>query len=234
MALIENNCEGGTDGTPVTVGNSGGASGTAFTTVSNGGGTINYSAAAAQHGSLGIRMTGSGTAAYLVDFDDPTPAASFALRFQFNFPTLPSGATQAGFPLGIRSSTAGAIGGINMDTTGHIQMFIVSGGSFSTGALAINTNYRAEVVGTGFNSAATTCTMNVYQGDTATLAATCTVSGVTTTALFNRARIGKQSTGSVPGIDIDDVAMNVGSSTQIGPVAFLTPGWSGGWDLRIG
>ena len=59
--IFENGFEGQTDGTAVTVGNSG-ASGSAFTAVANGGQT--YSAAAAVNGTRGLRVTLAASARY--------------------------------------------------------------------------------------------------------------------------------------------------------------------------
>jgi hypothetical protein len=221
MVAVTNNLEGGTAGSAVTVGNSGGGSGTAFGSVSAGAGqTITYTSALAIKGSLSVLFDAASTPTCLVDLDHSTPASSFAARAYISVPLFP-GVSQSGFLAHFRNSTSGLIGGLDVDATNHIRSSIgATPGSYSTNALTASTLYRMEITGTGFNTAGSAVTTNFYVGDTMTLAATCSVSGVTTSALVNRFRVGRASTGTVAvQIVADDIAIDTGTSTELGPTA---------------
>lgn len=224
MTIVRNNAEGQTSGTNVTAANSGGGSGTALSTVSpsNTSGII-FSSAAAAYGNNGYRLTAVGTAAVLVDLDDTTNSSSSNTRAQVYF-TLPAIVSQVSYPFGIRNTGAN-IGAVDIDATGHIRVNLavpsVVAGTFSTGTLSASTLYRAEILGTGFGTASTTITVNVYLGLTNTLVATCTVSGTTST-VFNRIRPGKVATGNATGVDIDEIAIEMGGTTEIGPPPAVT------------
>jgi hypothetical protein len=231
-----NNAEGGTDTVTVTIGNSGGISGDAFTTVSIGtGGAITYSATRAMHGSLSYAFV-IGSGATLVDLDESLADDQFTARVAVNLTAYPSASTP--FPFNVRN-TAGTtnLGGTNLSTTGQLQVAI--GGtlsSFTTPVLALNTWYRLEYYGSGFGTAASASTCDAYVGDnTGTPFATCSVSGVTTANGALRMRFGKPSgTSTLATSYLDDLAYTAGSSTPLGPNITLSPGWVNGFDVRIG
>ncbi|MCL2037647.1 hypothetical protein FWG95_01425 [Candidatus Saccharibacteria bacterium] len=92
MAVYLNTFEGGTNGTAISVANSGGASGTAFAgIIANGVGVtsspnIVFSTAAAQTGTLGCRMTLDATTSYLLMNASATMTDRVYIRFKATYP----------------------------------------------------------------------------------------------------------------------------------------------------
>lgn len=225
LTLITNTAETGLSaGTAVTTGNSDdGSAGTAFTTVSVPSGTLTFETADAYRGSLCYYFvqTNGGNAA-LVDLDDGSASADVTVRFYVRMDDLPT-VSNVQFPVSIRHTTNGALARIEMSTTGQVRCQIASStGSYSASGLSADTWYRFEVYGTGFGTASTSLTVDVYTGDdTGTPLRTATLSGVTTSSQVNRVRYGKisGSPSSVVSFKLDDLAQNVGSATPLGPSA---------------
>jgi hypothetical protein len=232
MALLTNTLEGGTEGTNVTVANSGGASGTAFTTVTTPASQSQYRASAAFHGSFGMLVNSLSTAAPIVDLDDATAASSVAIRFYIRMDSYPS-VTNVQFPVNFRS-LSGSINRTDFDNTGGIR---IGGLAYSSDKLALSTWYRIECQGTGFGAGAGagTLSMQVYVGDnTGTPYINQTASGLTLASQVQRVRYGKNSSSPTTAdftYALDDFAQNVGSSTPLGPASPPPP--SAGSDQSV-
>jgi hypothetical protein len=217
MTLFANTAEGGTNGATLTAGTSGGSNGDAFSVVTPGSaGAITWETAAVYHGTLGYSFQqATSTNACLVAFTDSTPATSFAARCYIYITNMPDVTVQ--FPIKIRSGANVALAILNMNSDGTI--FLTAGtstGSNSAVALSGTTWYRVELTGTGFNSAATAMTANVYDGDTSTVVATATLSGATTADTVGIIWFGKANGLSTVQWYVDDIACNIGTSTELG------------------
>lgn len=219
MTLKKHSAEGGTNGAAVTTGNSGGASGSAFAQVTTGaGGTINYTSSLSMHGSLALEFT-QATAANLchVAMDD-TASANFSVRFYLRLTSLPS--ADAEFPLSLRTAADGNVARVQMRSTGVIRITNSAGTVIYTGTqvLATSTWYRIEVWGTGAGTATATFNYALYAGDsTSPLETTQLTNFSMSNGQIGRVRYGKGSSATLNAWQIDDIAQDLGSSTQIGP-----------------
>lgn len=227
--MAENTCETGlASGTNLTAANSStGAAGDAFSSVSpSNTAAITFDSATAIHGSLGLKVIGSTAAtAYLWDLDAAAAGASMAVRFYLLWSAMPS-ALAAQTPMGIRTVSLGNIGGLDMDATFHTRINFsqspnTGASSYSTNAVTTGTVYRYELTGTGYGTASTNATLNIYLGETMTVAATTTLTGGNTSTMtggFQRARFGKLATTATATMTFDDMKVLTGTSTEIGPV----------------
>ena len=213
-----NTAEGGTAGVSVTTGNSGGASGNAFTVVSRGSGaTLIYSAAAAAHGALGYSIKGSSGTATFVGWNGYS-ATSMAIRFYYNpGPTLPSKVMRLA---DIRNSTATAS---RVELSASNQLFIqnAAGTTVTTfpHALQANTWYRIELT-ISISSSAAAINAAYYPADSTTPVdpAYSTITGNTGTANIAQVSIGSPASATWTGTSyFDDVAAQAGSTAFIGP-----------------
>src|SRR4051812_41296696 len=87
MTLVGNNAEGGTNGVTVTTGNSGGASGTAFSSVLNGA-TLKFDNTQAAHGTLSYHVVTTTTETVQFQLSGAS-SGSYATRFYIRFNTPP-------------------------------------------------------------------------------------------------------------------------------------------------
>lgn len=229
VALLTNNCESGqASGTAVTTSNSDtGTGNTGFTAVSPvTAGAITYTSTNPYKGGLAIATVQANSAnACTFEWTDPTPASTIAVRCYILLNSYPSATCQG--PINIRSAASGALGRLNMTSTGQLSMTLgsnnVSSGT-SSGTLDLGTWYRIEVTGTAFNTSATTLHTNVYLGDSSTAISALTLdipagSAAVTAALANLVRFGRNNAAGSNDWVFDDLALNVGTSTQIGPSA---------------
>lgn len=142
MTRYENTLEGGTSGTSVTAGNSGGASGTPFSSTAGTGG-ITYDTGAAIHGSLGAKSAATSLAGYLTGaFGSPTDAA--AIRIYFKVDTL------VGSDSHLLRIMAGAtrVASWHINTTGRLRLSDAAGttGVFtSTDPILPGTEYYLDL-----------------------------------------------------------------------------------------
>lgn len=231
MTLKSNTAEGGTDGVTVTTGNSGGASGDAFTAVSGGvTGGITYSSSQAKRGSsLSYLMQVAAAAAVACTMDiSDTADATYTIRAYLYLNAYPSTTIQG--PIGIRSAANASIGRLNMSTSGALQVVLGTANTtsaFSTATLALNNWYRLEVYGTGVGTASASMTCDVYDGDsTGTPYLTTGLTGQNTSATVGIARYGRLGTGGSNDWYLDDLAQNIGSATPLGPSATLSGLWT--------
>jgi hypothetical protein len=216
--FVKNTAEGGTSGTAVTVANSGGASGNALTVVSKGtGAALNYSTAAAAHGSLGYALTGTSGTSTLMGWNGYS-VPSMAIRFYYNPGTsLPNQVLRLA---DIRNSTATAA---RVELSASNQIFIqnAAGTTVTTfpHALQANTWYRVELT---ISVSASTATIKAayYLGTSTTPVDTAysTTTGNTGTANITQVSIGSAASATWAGTSFfDDLAAESQSTAFIGP-----------------
>jgi hypothetical protein len=215
--FVKNSAEGGTSGTAVTVANSGGASGNALTVVTKGtGATLNYSTAAAAHGSLGYALTGTSGTATIMGWNGYS-APSMAIRFYYNpGTTLPNQVLRLA---DVRNSTATAA---RIELSASNQIFIqnAAGTTVTTfpHALQANTWYRVELT---ISVSASTATIKAayYLGTSTTPVDTAysTTTGNTGTANITQVSIGSAASATWAGTSFfDDLAAESLSTAFIG------------------
>ncbi|HEY3924872.1 MAG TPA: fibronectin type III domain-containing protein [Acidothermaceae bacterium] len=215
--FVKNSAEGGTSGAAVTVANSGGASGNALTVVSKGSGaTLNYSTAAAAHGSLGYALTGTSGTATLMGWNGYS-VPSMAIRFYYNPGTsLPNQVLRLA---DIRNSSATAA---RVELSASNQIFIqnAAGTTVTTfpHALSANTWYRVELT---ISVSASTATIKAayYLGTSTTPVDTAysTTTGNTGTANITQVSIGSAASATWAGTSFfDDLAAESQSTAFIG------------------
>lgn len=228
MALKKLSSEGGTDNAGATGGvtttnsatsNNGGAG--LFSVTPGAGGTINYTSASSAHGSLSVEMTQSTAATSChVEFSD-TAAADFAARVYVKLSALPSAELQ--FPMSLRTAAGSNCCWLQMTATGIVKV-AANAATVFTGTVAAGTGtwYRYELWGTG--SGLTTATVNyaMFAGDSTSALESTTLTNVNLSAgQIGRVGYGKRSSATLAVWQMDDLAANIGSSTQIGPEADL-------------
>lgn len=218
--LLKNNAEGGTNGTTVTTGNSGGASGDPWDAVflSNGAGTVVYDTAQSAHGGLAIRQSTGATAdsiqlQWAASLGAPTRVYG---RVYYRFSSL----SLTLDVLRVRSNLANQIARIGVTTAGLVQLrnganTVVA---TSTAVLAVNTWYRFEFDWRPGGSV--TNTVLVYAGDAAapldTLSATSSYSTDASCGEFHLGNLSSQA--NVGARWFDDIAI-----TDVGPVGPVPP-----------
>jgi hypothetical protein len=224
-----NTAEGGTNGTTVSTGNSGGTSGTAWDLVSIPTGTLTYSNTQAQQGTLSHKFvtTTATTAEAIVRWGDALNLTAASLRFYVFLPgTNPTVATTlAQFSTNNSGTIAGSAKAV-LATTGKLAIQDAAGTSLfnSTNVLPTNTWVRIEL----FVSPGTTTSNGTIGGGYATGTGALTEQ-FTSTATVNagvgpigRAQFGKNSgTWSTQTFYMDDMALG-NTGTFIGTGAFAS------------
>ena len=166
MAIVRNTAEGGTNGTAVTTGNSGGGSGSAFTFIGGAGASrsIIFSTAQFMHGSLSYDMS-------VVAGDTILPEMSFtsspqcANQFYFRLPVLPS----ATVTIAQLRNASGNAAKIAILATNKLNIQDATGTTLHTfpTVLLANTWYRVELEAIpGTTTANGTINGGYYLGDT--------------------------------------------------------------------
>jgi RHS repeat-associated protein len=216
---LANSAEGGTNGTTVTVANSGAGSGDPFNVVTRGtGAALTFATAAAKHGSLGYSLTAtSGTTTALTW--NGYNATSAAVRFYYNpGATLPSTTVRL---LDVRNSS-GTAARILMTSSNQLIVQNTAGTTLKTFPTALSTNtwYRIEL---GVSISATAATVNAayYPGDSTTPVDTAysTSTANTGTTNITTISIGDTTSGTWAGTEyLDDLAIQPGTTSYIGPV----------------
>jgi RHS repeat-associated protein len=216
---LANSAEGGTNGTTVTVANSGGASGDPFSVVTRGtGAALTFATAAAEHGSLGYSLTATSGTTTAVTWNGYN-ATSAAVRFYYNpGSTLPSTTVRL---LDVRNST-GTAARVLMTSSNQLIVQNAAGTTLKTfpTTLSANTWYRIEL---GVSISATAATVNAayYPGDSTTPVDTAysTSSANTGTANITTISIGDTTSGTWAGTAyFDDLAAQPATTSYIGPV----------------
>lgn len=155
MVAYANNAEGGTEGATVTTGNSGGASGTAWSSVVTDSGpedtpTIVYARVAAYRGSLGYRVISS-YATQVGLFTKAFTAGYQRLRFYVrlsSYPTAePSGLDVIQF-VEVIDGTGGIPGYLYLDAAGRLLLIDANGNAVAqtTNGLPLRTWLRIELI----------------------------------------------------------------------------------------
>lgn len=218
--LWTNSLEGGTDGTAVTTGNSGGASGKAFSFVTpSTGGTIAYAALDALAGALCAQLT-QPTAAnqpVVVGWTAAANATSFAARYYVRLTGYPDAILDA---IQIRTIAGANSCSVTISPTGQVGLRNNAGTTYgaTTAVMALNTWYRIEVQGSSLGSAgATVLAVQLYEGHSTTPVETVSTSAATTTNLAGMVRFGRSSVANLATWKQDDHAVEFGDSTPIGP-----------------
>lgn len=202
----------GTSGNSVTTSD---ASPNTLSVVSPGsGGSIVYSTTQVMHGHLSVAFTQPTAANSCYIAMDDTSATSFSTRFYLYLTGYPS--TEDQFGAGVRSSTDTHIVRMHMTTTGNVRLVGPANYSVSAVALSLNTWYRIAFFGSGLNGSSGSMTYHLYSGDGSTLLDSLSQSGFTTTDSATRIRYGRWSSANQATWYIDDIAQNLGSSTEIG------------------
>lgn len=126
MTILKNTAEGGTSGGNVSVANSGGASGDAFTqiiingaSVPGGGPEVTYSPLAATQGTLGFRIILGASPTY-VRWTVSESGTRFALRRTIKLPNLPT----SGQTWTVATMTNGTLVETRIDASGKVAMYI--------------------------------------------------------------------------------------------------------------
>lgn len=155
MAILTNNFEGGTNGTAITVANSGGASGNAFSQVTP---SIEYSSAYAAHGSLSAAIVNPDT--NYRTFNWAVTDSNVFARMYFYF----DGSVSSGVLMTLNTS-AGSPAHLSVmgDFGNKLQLYSGGDRGTTTEGIAPDTWYRAEVYRT-----ATTIRWALYEGDATT------------------------------------------------------------------
>lgn len=223
MALLQNTAESGlANGTDVTVANSGGGAGDAFTTVS--GTAFTYESAAAIRGSLGFLVNVAASATTYRAWQSVAGASTAcAVRAGFYFPSFTANAQSL---VNIRSSGGGtSLFHLMVNSTGTLSILSdVSSTTLGTTAAALSTatNYRIEFGVTNPTTTTGTVTLRAYTWGTNTVVASLDLTGVNLGAAvaMGACRFGRPAAiGSAYTYRLDDVAFQTGSATLIGPPA---------------
>jgi hypothetical protein len=235
VTIKQNSFEGGTAGTTVSTGNSGGASGTAFDVVTIGSGaTLTYTTTEVMHATKALALGSVATNTTFVTYNG-FATTQMAVRFYIRFDTLPG--TNGPIRLcDIRTSST-SVTRVVMDTSNRL-IFQTSNGTTTlktfTTALSANTWYRIEAVSSNGTSGAT-CNMSYYVGDSGSATDSFTTSSANTgvTTNITTVQFGQNAGGGGAfTLYIDDIAAQDGTLTFIGaasspPIALFTTSQAG-------
>jgi hypothetical protein len=224
MALKQNSAEGQASGTILTVGNSGGGSGSAFGAISSG--NITYTDVQAAHNTHSYRVqTAAGTAIF-AGLSVGTAVSAAAARFYLYLNSYPTAAIDS---LQQLRATTGRAATLGLTTAGRLTVYNSAGAVIQTApsgnALPLNTWVRVElraVVGAGASDG--TIAAAFYLGDSATeewsyVSATVNAG----TNLINEGRFGRANTsGDIDGY-MDDLAFDDGLTSFIGAATGNVP-----------
>lgn len=217
--MTTNNAEGGTSGNTVTIGNSGGASGTAFTDVNSG---VTYTNAQVAHGALAYAFAGTAATFNTVTLTSPATGTIVGCAVRaYVYPTgYPSATTTF---MALQTSAGVSMAGINLLSTGVVQV-VESGGAFVgnfTTPLPLNEWTRIEIWIDGINAVTSIIDAAFYPGDSTTATESHQYTGRDTgSAPLGKVLYGKLT--QAPGMTtyyLDDLAQNSNTAQAIGPVS---------------
>lgn len=218
MVNLINTADGGTNGTTITLGNSGGASGNGWDYLDVTG-LLQFSNNGAMHGSHCIHAQGNGGKA-LFSWNSASVAASKKQTFRtyLKIASLPSAELQIITP---RNATT-YIGGVNMTTAGKLKATQLGGaGLFTTAnALALNTWYRIECsyeVGTTASNGVIRFAYFLGNGATPVETQFTTTTADLGTANIEIWQMGKLSTSGSWDAYWDSIEVSTTSSALMGP-----------------
>lgn len=223
MAWFRNNAEGQPNTTVLSTGNSGGTSGDAFNTVdSTGTGSITFSSVRAMHGRQSYLVVTNATATDFIVWtgaNDTSAAARVYLMLNANPASTSDFVT-------IRNS-GGTAAKLQINGSGAIQVTNAAGTGLDTftPALTANVFYRLEMqVIIGADTSTGTIRAQLYLGDSTTALDSYSSSTVNAgTTNITEVRMGKiTSATATANWYMDDLALNSGTSTPIGPTGSVT------------
>lgn len=222
MSSLSNSFEGGSDGTTVTTGNSGGSSGDAFGNVTiDSGNALTYSSSSPAHGSLGALVsTGVASGSSYVAWTSGIPGTSATVwaRAYHRFPAWPSADVNV---LRILSSSNAIMGSVRIKSTGKVDLLYGTGtlGATSTATIPTGASFRIEVmVAAGTTTGAMSIRLYLTSADGTTADETLSVTNINAgSANPVRMRAGVVSNlANVSTFGLDDLALS--DVDWIGPV----------------
>lgn len=145
MTKYFNTAEGGTDGTAVSTGNSGGASGTAWDQVTNsGGGSTTFEADAATHGSMGYSFAAVSASSNMVIKNITAPSGEAAISVYF---IAPASTPTANAQIASIRHSSGNMGILALTTANKLVCQDATGANAftPTPTLTAGVKYRAEM-----------------------------------------------------------------------------------------
>jgi|GEM_PF-2195777 len=213
MAYYHNTFEGGSDGTMLTIANSGGASGDAFSYIFsnniayvNGNSNIVYSAAAKTNGNLGLRITLTASTSY-VRIDDSNGGTRGVIRVPIT-PASVSGDTSYA---AIRNVSNVVMASVGVYSDGKIRAYTSTGGRINASAYTptLGTLYWAELAATsGADTSTGRIEMKLFAADGTTELYSYDSGATVNTGTENVAqfRWGTQTTATgLTYVDLDDI-----------------------------
>lgn len=212
-----NNAEGGGDGVTVSLANSGGASGTAWDVINAVGGTMEFSAAAKSHGSLGYLVTPASGGLGLfrwVGFN----ALSGVARTYYTCVNLPASGGES--VLSFFTSTGTALINVEINSSGNYILYTPPNGNIW---VSTNTAQAGDRIEFSFTVGTTTSNgsynLAIYRGDATTpIETTSSTTANLGTTNWDRVQFGKTSTSTWTGTYyFDDMAASSGTTTFFGP-----------------
>lgn len=219
MATLTNSFEGGSSGTTIIAGNSGGSSGTAFNTVQNTTMTaLEFSNAQRAHGSLSAHLNGPNTSLGRLQWTGlNTTQAGGYFYFRFNG-SLP-GAAQDIFTL--RSTGAGAMT-VGLSVGNLVQVKNALGTTLNSGGWTVPSFSGSVWYRLNFScipnasTTAGTITAELYLADSTVAISGCTYSASNVnagTANIDEMRVGKLTSAVVLEMYVDNLAIATGTTT---------------------
>lgn len=219
MGYKANTAEGGSNTTAATTGNTGGVSGDAFAAVTPGaGGAITFSSTQKAHGSLSYAHTPASGVICFMQMNDASSSLSFSVRTYVYLTGYPSSET---IFINVQTVAGATVGRLHLTTTGALKVVNSAGAASATftNVMSLNTLYRISLTGT-VNATTGTMTAKLYAGDSATPIETQAPTGVNTgSTAAGRVIYGKfTATGTMTVHYFDDIAQDMESAVEIGPV----------------
>lgn len=209
MAIFRNTFEGGTNGTTVTVANSGGASGDAFTAA----GAMIFSSTQAAHGALSIRDTPSTSSVVRWAISG---VAAVSIRSYVYFTATPS---MAIFRITHATDTTAAV--VQVNTANKLRLNAKSNTQLwvSTADIPLNQWLRIEAYFIqGATASSGQAQIAYYLGDSTTpIEQSAVITGANfggDIGLFTQARAGSEVTTNTQSTYYDDLAVNTGSDSN--------------------
>jgi hypothetical protein len=208
--LFQNSCEGGSNGTGVTTGNSGGASGDAFGVVNIANGTLNYDNSNPAHGSLchlyNVAASPSGVMRVGWTFTAITTGNKIAGRIYLRRTSNPTGSGQALWTCGLIGTGTCAM--VDINTAGQPRIWdSVNTTQTFTNPISLAGWNRIEFEVTLGTSGSTG--VRLYSGDSLTLVEAQTLGVANNRASSDESYFGEQWASDPSGVfRLDDYQIN--------------------------
>jgi hypothetical protein len=223
MALLQNTAEGGTNGTQVSAGNSGGASGDAFAISGIASNNVTFSSAFAAHGSLSYYFNIASATAPFLQWGSAWTSNALSVRFYFRPTSTPSTASV----IGQFRHASGTVAQIAHHSDGSLRILDTASGSIAPSgfaALPLDNTYRVECTIEVATSTTGRLHVAYFAGESTTPIATHDASTYNFgTAQITGFRIGRpSSTATAHTYYIDSLAAS-DVTTFLGPFGANTP-----------